>query len=371
MRITDVQASALAVPLQPPTPPSPWSAWWPKQVIVRVFTDAGLVGLGEAFPYGAPLAVCNVVEEGLAPLLRDQDPRRIEYLADLMQRAAMNYGRRGLGMFAISGVEIALWDLLGKIHQAPVYELLGGAVRTRFEAYASLMRYDTPADVATACRTYVGRGYRLLKLHQTDVGSVQAARDAVGPDVGLMLDTNCPWSPAEALAMARALEPYQLAWLEEPVWPPEDFRGLAAVTRSSPIPIAAGENEATVFGFRELVAHRAVSILQPSICKVGGIGEFRKVAVLAEAANLRLVPHAFYLGPALAATLHVAATLGASPPIEVATGEYAAPFLVEPLAVRDGWIEVPAGPGLGVEVSPEAFERHPYQAGQAQPFLLR
>ena len=114
-----------------------------------------------------------------------------------------------------------------------------------------------------------------------------------------------------------------------------------------------------------------MSILQPSICKVGGIGEFRKVAALAEAANLRLVPHAFYLGPALAATLHIAATLGASPPIEVATGEYAAPFLVEPLAVRDGWIEVPAGPGLGVEVSPEAFERHPYQAAQAQPFLLR
>src|SRR5215475_3211800 len=151
MKITAVEAICLAIPMKPLDPPSAWTGSTRKQIVVRVETDAGITGVGEAFAYGAPLAVCNVIDESLAPMLAGQDPTRIEALVDLMHRSTMIYGRRGLAMFAISGVEIALWDLLGKLRGAPVVELLGGAVRARLPAYASLMRYDSPGDVARAC----------------------------------------------------------------------------------------------------------------------------------------------------------------------------------------------------------------------------
>src|SRR5262245_54438582 len=273
MKITAIEAVPLAIPLKPMNPPSPWTGGTRKQIFVRVRTDEGWTGLGEAFAYGAPLAVVSVIEESLAPLIVGQDPLRIEAMVDLMHRGTMIYGRRGLGMFAISGIEIALWDLLGKARGAPVYELLGGAIRPRLPAYASLLRYDSPGDVARACRHFVAQGFRMLKLHQTDVESVRAAREAVGDRVELMLDTNCPWSPADAIAIARALAPHRLLWLEEPVWPPEDYRGLADVRRASAVPIALGENESTLFGFREIIACGAADILQPSVTKVGGISE--------------------------------------------------------------------------------------------------
>ncbi len=185
-----------------------------------------------------------------------------------------------------------------------------------------------------------------------------------------MLDTNCPWDPAGAIAMARALAPYRLFWLEEPVWPPEDYEGLARVAASTDTPIALGENESTAFGFREIIAHRAGQILQPSITKVGGISEMKKIAALAQAAGLTVVPHSFYFGPGLAATLHVAATFGGSAPIEFPTGEMETPFLTRPITAVDGWVEVPTGPGLGVEVNEEAIRRYPFVPAAAKPFVL-
>jgi D-galactarolactone cycloisomerase len=370
MKITAVEAICLAIPMKPLHPASSWTGSTRKQIVVRVRTDGGLTGVGEAFAYGAPLAVCNVIEESLAPLLLGQDPLRIEHLVDVMHRGTMIYGRRGLAMFAISGVDIALWDLLGKAHGARVSELLGGARRPRLPVYASLMRYDSPPDVAAACQSFVRQGFSMLKLHQTDLESVRAAREAVGPAVELMLDVNCPWTPAEAVSMARALAPHRLFWLEEPVWPPEDYAGLAEVRGETDIPIALGENESTLYGFREIVERRAADILQPSITKVGGITEFRKIAALAQAANRPVAPHAFYFGPGLAATLHMAATWGGSTPVEFPTGEHETPFLARPIQARDGHVDLPEGPGLGVEINEEAIRRHPYTAAAARPFVL-
>src|SRR6266498_2536189 len=159
MKITAVEALCLAIPVRPMDPPSAWTGSTRKQIVVRVKTDAGLTGIGEAFAYGAPLAVCNVIDESLAPMLIGQDPLRIEHLADLMHRGTMIYGRRGLAMFAISGIEIALWDLLGKALNAPVCALLGGAIRPRLPAYASLLRYDSPGDVARACSHFASQGF--------------------------------------------------------------------------------------------------------------------------------------------------------------------------------------------------------------------
>jgi L-alanine-DL-glutamate epimerase-like enolase superfamily enzyme len=171
--------------------------------------------------------------------------------------------------------------------------------------------------------------------------------------------------------MARTLAPYRLFWLEEPVWPPEDYRGLAEVARATDTPIALGENESTLFGFREIVAHGAADVLQPSVTKVGGISELRKIAALAQAASLPVAPHSFYVGPGLAATLQVAAAMGGAMPVEFPTGRHETSLLARPIAARDGVVDVPPGPGLGVEINEEAIQKHPYVPAAARPFVLR
>ena len=370
MKITEVAAIPLAIPLRPSTPPAPWSARMGKQILVRVRTDDGLTGWGECFAYGAPLAVCNVVDEALAPLVVGGDPTRIEHLVQVMHHALMIWGRRGLGMFAVSGVELALWDLAGKARGVPVHALLGGLCQPRLRAYASLPRYATPSDVGLAATAMAARDYTAIKLHQTDVESVAVAREAVGDRVELMLDTNCPWSVEEAIRMGRLFERYELRWLEEPVWPPEDYAGLARVRAAVNVPIAAGENEATAFGFKALLDAGAADIVQPSVTKVGGIAEMKKIATLAAAANVTMVPHSFYFGPGLAATVHVIAATPNIPYIEFSPGELEAPLTPEPLRCVEGHVAVPERPGLGADPDPAVLERYPYRSESARPFYL-
>src|SRR5215218_2576921 len=362
MKITDVRAVPLAIPTAADEKHSPWWGRHHRQLIVEVHTDEGIVGLGEAFALGGQAPVCRVVEDTLKPMIVGQDPTRVEYLADLMQRGTGGFARRGLGMYAISGVEIALWDLLGKARNLPLYELLGGLSRPRLTAYASLLRYSSPADVAAACEKRAAAGFTAIKLHQIDVASVKAAREAVGPDVEIMLDTNCPWTLAESVQMARAFEPYNLAWLEEPIWPPEEYDALAELRRSAPMPIALGENEATTFGFREIIAKGAADVLQPSVTKVGGIGELRRIAVMAAAASRTLVPHSFYFGPGLAATLHLAATFVGKGLVEFPSFQHEIPLLSEPIRAENGTVAPPAGPGLGVALNEEAVRRYALSA---------
>jgi len=366
VKITSVDALALGLPWRPTDPPSAWTAGLGKQVLVRIATDEGLVGWGEAFALGAPGAVVSVVHEVLRPALVGEDPAARERLVDRLHRSTLLFGRRGLGMFAISGVELALWDLAGQARGVPVYELLGGLAQPRIPAYASLVRLDRPADVARAAARAVAEGFRGVKLHQTDEASVAAAREAVGPDVALMLDVNCPWTPAEAIRMGQRLARYDLAWLEEPVWPPEDYQGLARVAAALPTPIAAGENEATVLGFREMLRAEAVDVLQPSPTKVGGLGEAKKIATLAAAWNVPVVPHSFYFGPGLAAAVHLAASTPGMAWVEWPCGALATPLLDVPLTPVDGWLAPPAGPGLGGRPSAAAL-RQPLGAG-APPF---
>ncbi len=370
MKITAIDAILLAIPYRRLDPPSPWAETARAQLLVRVATDAGLVGYGEAFALGAPRAVAAVIEDVLRPLLLGEPAAAIERITDRMHRATMLFGRRGIGMCAVSGVELALWDLAGQARGVPVHTLLGGLVTPRLPAYASLLRYRRPAEVAAAARAAVGAGFRGVKLHQTDPASVRAAREAVGPEVALMLDANCPWTPAEAVRVGRDLADCRLAWLEEPVWPPEDYRGLAEVRAALGIPVAAGENEATVFGFRELCLQRAVDILQPSVTKVGGLGEAKKIATLAAAFGLTLVPHSFYFGPGLLATLHLAASTPGVPWVEFPAGELETSLLAEPIRVVDGHVSVPTGPGLGVAVNEEALHRHRDRGGSAGPFII-
>jgi L-alanine-DL-glutamate epimerase-like enolase superfamily enzyme len=370
VKIAEVRAIPLAIPVRPLAPDSSWRAGIGKQILVRVTTDDGITGWGECFAYGAPLAVGNVVDEALAPLVVGQDPMRIEHLTDRMHRALMIWGRRGLAMFAQSGVELALWDLAGKARGVPVYQLLGGLCRPETRVYASLLRYERPAQVREAVTAMRGLGYTAIKLHQVDVVSVAEARAAAGDDVELMLDTNCPWTVEEAIAMGRRLEPYGLRWLEEPVWPPEDYAGLARVRASVRVPIACGENEATAHAFQQILAAGAADIVQPSMTKVGGLGEMKKIATLAAAANVTFVPHSFYFGPGLAATVHLAASTPGVSLLEFPPGDLEAPLLAEPVRRVGGAVLVSDRPGLGADPNPDVLTRYPYGAAGARPFYL-
>jgi L-alanine-DL-glutamate epimerase-like enolase superfamily enzyme len=370
VKITGVRAIALAVPARTLSPPSPWTGGIAKQILVRIDTDGGLTGWGEAFAYGAPLAVCNVIDEALAPLLVGEDPSRHEALLDRLHRVLMIWGRRGLGMFAVSGVDLALWDLAGKSLGVPVWRLLGGRGQARVRAYASMVRYATPSEVGQVASTLAAAGFTAIKLHQTDVESVAVAREAVGEDVELMLDTNCPWTVDEAIAMARRLEPLGLRWLEEPVWPPEDYAGLARVRRATAVPIAAGENDSTVFGFRALMDAGAADVVQPSMTKVGGLSEMRKIGVLAAAANVTLVPHAFYYGPGLAASAQFAVATPGIPYIEFPGCELEVPLLTTPIRCVDGHVDVGDAPGLGADPPADVLSRYAYGAEAARAFDL-
>ena len=370
MKITEIRAIPLAVPLQVVGPPSSWAPGAGKQILVRAITDDGLTGWGESFAYGATEAVCHVVDDALAPILLGQDPTQIESLVDRMHRALMIWGRRGLGMMAVSGVELALWDLAGKARNVPVYELLGGLCQSRLRVYSSLLRYDTPSQVGQAVTGALALGHNAIKLHQTDVESVAVARGVAGDDVDLMLDTNCPWSVEEAIRLGRRLERCDLRWLEEPLWPPEDYAGLARVRAALRIPIATGENDATLFGFRELIGHGAADIVQPSVTKVGGLLEMKKIAVLAAAANVTFVPHSFYYGPGLAASLHLAAATPGVPYVEFPGTPLVASLISEPIRFANGTVGVPDRPGLGADPDPSVLARYPYQAAAARPFYL-
>jgi D-galactarolactone cycloisomerase len=370
MKVTDVHAIPLAIPLSRHDPPAPWAEGLAKQILVRISTDLGQVGWGECFAYGAPLAVCNIVEEALAPLVVGHDPTAIETLVGVMHKATMIWGRRGLAMCAVSGIELALWDLAGKAQGVPCYRLLGGLCQPRTRAYASLLRYATPADVGRAVAGARALGYSAVKLHQTDEASVAQAREAAGPDVEIMLDTNCPWTVEEAIRMGRRLDRYRLRWLEEPVWPPEDYAGLARVRAAIPLAIACGENEATAYGFRALLDAGAADVVQPSITKVGGMLEMKKIATLAATASVTFVPHSFYFGPGLAATLHVVASTPGVPYVEFPPGTLETPLLATPVRCVDGMVSVPEGPGLGADPNPEAIARYPYARPGAKAFIL-
>jgi L-alanine-DL-glutamate epimerase-like enolase superfamily enzyme len=185
-----------------------------------------------------------------------------------------------------------------------------------------------------------------------------------------MLDTNCPWTVEQAIRMGHRLERYALRWLEEPVWPPEDYAGLARVRQAVSMPLACGENEATVFAFREIVRAGAADIVQPSITKVGGLLEMKKIAALAAVENVTFVPHSFYFGPGLAATLHVVASTPGVPYVEMPPGQLAAPLLAEPIRFSGGAVRVPDRPGLGADPDPGVLARYPFGREGARPFVL-
>lgn len=361
MKITKVETIVLNLPMVIEGAVVPTQAGRPRTsmdiLLVRVDTDAGVTGWGEGFGHRIFPATRAAIDTLVGPMCVGRDPTAIGELVDGLQRNLAGVGRNGPAMYALSAIDIALWDIAGKLAGQPLYRLLGGLPRERLPAYASLLRYGQPGAVAHHVGKALKRGYRHIKLHEITVPPVRAARDATGPGVPIMVDCNCSWTVAEAIDMARQLKPLDLKWLEEPVWPPEDHAGLARVQAEGGIPTAAGEN-AMLPEFMGLLAAGAVSYAQPSVTKVGGVTQMRKVMALAEARGVAVVPHSAYFGPGLLASIHCIAAM----PGEGLVERYDADFSVNPLhdAImpdRNGCLAVPQGPGLGVDPDPEVIAK--------------
>ena len=231
-------------------------------VLVEVITDAGLTGWGDAWGYVCPRSTATAVHEMIAPQARGLEVPDVIDIPAVMERIQQNlhlFGRYGITMFAISGLDIALWDLAARVRGEPLHRLLGQIKRSQLPAYASLLRIGDPGLVARECDAALRRGYPAIKLHETAVAPVKSARRTVGPDVPLMVDMNCPMDGPTAIAFAKDCQATAPLFLEEPVWPPEDFATLAEVRAKGGLPIAAGENACTVHQFKQMMTAGAVT----------------------------------------------------------------------------------------------------------------
>ena len=327
-------------------------------VLVRIETEDGLVGWGDAFAYGGTArAVKALVDHVLTPQILGKDATAIGQLSYYLQQGNHLVGRYGITMFGISGIDIALWDLAGKATGQPISTLLGGSRRNHIPAYASLFNYSDPNQVAEHCQRALDDGYQYIKLHETSEEAVRAARMALGDGIPLMVDTNCPWTPWQAQQAATSFEPYDLHWLEEPIFPPENFESLNRLGIEVEIPLAAGENACTAFEFQQMMNAEAVTYYQPSVTKVGGITEFQKIIAMGNLQGNTIMPHAPYFGPGLLATLQILSTM---PDECLAESFYyktlEASLYGDAIKAQDGNIAVPTGVGLGLDPDPNVIK---------------
>ncbi len=338
-------------------------------LIVEVSSDAGETGVGNAAL--APLVAKQLIDVYLKPVLLGQNPLDIEFLWQQMYRSTMAFGRKGIGMAAISAVDIALWDLMGKITKQPVYRLLGGRTKPEVPVYASRL-YSQPLDaLEREARQYKDQGFRAMKLRfgwgpadsaagmQRNLELVTAVRKAVGDEIDVMADAYMGWTLEYARRMIRMLAPFNLRWVEEPVIP-DDIGGYAELKAMNVVPISGGEHEFTLYGFRELIDAKAVDVIQFDTNRVGGLTQARKIAALAEAYEIPVIPHAGQLH-----NYHVVmASLNSPmaeffPPVDVDVGNELFWYIFngEPMA-RNGFIELDERqPGLGLSVNEEGLKK--------------
>ena len=326
-------------------------------LLVKVTTARGYTGWGEAFGFEAVPVTRRAVHDLVGPLCAGQDPARIGPLMRTVQEKLQVFGRSGPVIHALSAVDTALWDIAGKTAGVPLHQLLGGAGGTSLPCYASLDPCGGPDQVRAAVRQALDAGFTAVKLHERETAAVRAARAEAGPGAELILDVNCPWTLNQAAAMAEELRDARLKWLEEPLWPPEDYDGLARLRAACGIPVAAGENTSTLLDFGRLA--RAVDFVQPSPAKMGGVTELCKVFPVAAAAGAAVLPHTFYHGPGLLAAVHVTAALGtADAMIEWRCSALEALPCGPALVPEHGRIRVPQGPGLGAGPDPDVLRRY-------------
>ncbi|GIK36468.1 MAG: mandelate racemase [Chloroflexota bacterium] len=357
-------------------------------LLVQVHTDEGFIGLGEAATYGGFLESTEaIVLNELRQTILGQDPFKVEKLWQMMATRAHQRGRRGMLLMAMSGIDIALWDIIGQATRTPLYRLLGG-YRDTLDAYASAGFYTRDKDMAGLADEFAGyveRGFRYVKmkvgrnpdvmlnpLHdmqaadyatatlEEDIERVKVVRAAIGPKIRLALDANNAWTPSLALQFMRQVEHLDIHWLEEPV-ATDDIEGSAMLAQQLDTPVAGYETETGLPGFRELITRRAVDIVQPDVIWTGGITECRKVAALAQAYGLPVVPHVFSSAVSSIANMHFIAAIpnGGLLEFDQNINPLRSELFETPIEITpEGKVHLPEGPGLGVKLNQETIKRY-------------
>ena len=342
-------------------------------LVIRIHTDDGITGIGEA--HTSPLVLKAIIEapvsqlsvQGLKQLIVGRDPLRINALWNLMYAHTATFGRRGAVINAISGIDIALWDILGKATGRPIHQLLGGALRDTVPVYASDLAPDAPRAAVERAQMHASNGYRAVKFGwgrlggdvKADARWVHEVRRALGPDVDIMIDMGFPVPFDQAVWLAGALAEDDVFFLEEPL-APDDLDGFARLVEVSPTPIATGEKETTRYGFRELIERGNLRIIQPDIARAGGITEMRRIAAMAAMRSVRVIPHCWATDILVSATLHFLATQEDAPYLEfnVTDNPLRSRLAVDPIRPRDGVVRIPEGPGLGIDLDEETLETY-------------
>jgi L-rhamnonate dehydratase len=381
MKITDIELMILEAPGAYEAPQGAEEAYGIKYLaIVKVSTDAGITGYAdiETQPHVARAIVEAPAEgatpgfQGLKHVLVGEDPFEVERLWHKMYMASVYYGRRGAAIQVMSGIDIALWDIMGKAVEKPIYKLLGGGFRDKVRAYASTLFRSEPSAIEEACKRYLDQGFTAVKFgwgvfgedSDRDVRLVEAARRALGDKNDLLVDTG--WyverTPKEAIATVRRIEPFRPFFVEE-LLHPENYDGYAQVAGAVDTLIACGEQESTEWGFATLIERGKIDVVQLDISRCGGFTTARKIVHMAEIHNRLCVPHAWTSDLLTAASLHLNAFLRRSTFLEfnVTRGPLSRDLCRNPLRMQDGYVSVPQGPGLGVEVDPKALEKYRVQ----------
>lgn len=336
--------------------------------LVKVVAEDGTYGWGEGY---GPAPVVKAGVEFLTPLVIGEDPLQVEAIWSKMHLRALDYARRGVLVAAISAIDIALWDLRGKLLGQPVSVLLGGRRREQVRVYATGLYFTETDDLLAAlveeAQLYAAQGFSAIKMKvglgvETDLRHARAVRQAIGADIELMVDANHAYSLSEALSFARQIEPLGISFFEEPL-SPEDYDGYRELRQQTAIAIAGGECEYLLAGFRQLLSQRCVDIAQPDICGAGGLTEVKRIAALANAFQTNVIPHSWGTGIAFAAGLHLVSTLDVTPGrlrmpealLEMDRSESALRDKLTRPQFRqvDGRVAVPTAPGLGVDVDPD------------------
>jgi D-galactarolactone cycloisomerase len=373
MRIASIRTHILEAAISEPFAYS--RAWYDTRAatIVEIETDEGLVGWGECY---GPARMTAAVVNSVAPWLIGEDALRTDHLWRDTYARLRDHGQKGVVIQGLSGIDIALWDLKGKHFGVPCYRLMGGPLRTEVQAYATGLYRRKSGDpakyLAREAAGYVADGFSAVKLKvgfgvEEDAAMTHAVRDAIGDDVALMVDANHAYDALAAIRLGRLIEQFDIGWFEEPV-PPEDVAGYRAVKSALAVPVAGGECEFTRFGFRDLLASRAIDIIQPDTCAAGGLSECKKIADMAEAFGVRYNPHVWGTGIAIAASLQLLAVLPPHTPTSLKMIEPMLEFdrtehpirqslLTQPIEHVRGVVRVPDGPGLGVEIDRTALKR--------------
>ncbi|MGI6161849.1 MAG: mandelate racemase/muconate lactonizing enzyme family protein [Christensenellales bacterium] len=348
-------------------------------VIIRIQTDEGITGYGEVD--SAPWVIKSIIESpvshricrGLATVVEGRDPQDVVKIWDDMYVASLFYGGFGAAIHAMSGIDIAIWDILGKAANLPVYKLLGGKYRDNVRLYASTLMPYTPEEAAESALKWKADGYTAIKMGwggfeqgiRKSVKLAEAARQAVGDDIDLLFDIgfipSAEWTveAPSIIQLVKELEPFNPYLIEEPLFP-HDYEGYKRLQAAVTTRIACGENSTTLGGFKTLIDYCGLSIVQPDISRCGGITEARRIANYAAAKRINIIPHAWSSDILIAASLHVIASIPNNDIMEFCVWDtpIRKEMIRNPFVAKDGYVSIPDGPGLGVEINDEAIEKY-------------